>query len=261
MTQVVLRDRSQWRWLGKPMARADVVAKSTGTQVYGIDLVLPDMLHATVRMAPWGGTVARLDPSPPKACPASCACCRSPGCRGSGARHLVRDAGRAGAGRRICGPDTAGDQQAIWAALQAAHDAGDIDSRKRDDGDVDAAIGPGDFTAEYRVPFLAHAPLEPMNATVLVTDAACTIWAGTQVPDFAVARAAALTGLPKTAIRLENQMIGGSFGRRLEIDFIAQAVQIAMAVPGRPVKLTWSREEDFVHDQPRPRRSPASGAA
>lgn len=253
VTQVVLRDRSQWRWLGKPMARADVVAKSTGTQVYGIDLVLPDMLHATVRMAPWGGTVARLDPVAAEGLPGVLRVLPITG----GVAVLARDtwsAMRAALALDVefAAPDTAGDQQAIWAALQATHDAGDIDSRKRDDGDVDAAVGPGDFTAEYRVPFLAHAPLEPMNATVLVTDDACTIWAGTQVPDFAVARAAALTGLPKTAIRLENQMIGGSFGRRLEIDFIAQAVQIAMAVPGRPVKLTWSREEDFAHDQPRP---------
>ena len=253
VTDIVLRDRSQWRWLGKPMARADVVAKSTGRQVYGIDLALPEMLHATVRMAPWGGTVARLDPVAAESLPGVLRVLPIDG----GVAVLARDtwsAMRAAAALDVdfAGPDRPGDQDAIWAGLAAAHEAGDIDSRKRDDGDVDAAIGADDLTAEYRAPFLAHAPMEPMNATVLVTDGACTIWAGTQVPDFAVARAAALTGLPETAIRLENQMIGGSFGRRLEIDFIEQAVQIAMAVPGRPVKLTWTREEDFAHDQARP---------
>ncbi|WP_411839279.1 molybdopterin cofactor-binding domain-containing protein [Paracoccus sp. ME4] len=253
VTDIVLRDRSQWRWLGKPMARADVVAKSTGRQVYGIDLTLPDMLHATVRMAPWGGTVARLDPVAAESLPGVLRVLPIDG----GVAVLARDtwsAMRAAAALDVdfAGPDRPGDQDAIWAGLAAAHEAGDIDSRKRDDGDVDAAIGADDLTAEYRAPFLAHAPMEPMNATVLVTDGACTIWAGTQVPDFAVARAAALTGLPETAIRLENQMIGGSFGRRLEIDFIEQAVQVAMAVPGRPVKLTWTREEDFAHDQARP---------
>ena len=253
VTDIVLRDRSQWRWLGKPMARADVVAKSTGRQVYGIDLTLPEMLHATVRMAPWGGTVARLDPVAAESLPGVLRVLPIDG----GVAVLARDtwsAMRAAAALDVdfAGPDRPGDQDAIWAGLAAAHEAGDIDSRKRDDGDVDAAIGAGDLTAEYRAPFLAHAPMEPMNATVLVADGACTIWAGTQVPDFAVARAAALTGLPETAIRLENQMIGGSFGRRLEIDFIEQAVQVAMAVPGRPVKLTWTREEDFAHDQARP---------
>ncbi|ODT60662.1 MULTISPECIES: molybdopterin cofactor-binding domain-containing protein [Paracoccus] len=253
VTDIVLRDRSQWRWLGQPMQRADVVAKSTGTQVYGIDLVLPDMLHATVRMAPWGGTVARLDPVAAEGMQGVLRVLPITG----GVAVLARDTwsamqAAAALGVTFTPPDTAGDQDAIWAALEATHDAGAIDTRRRDDGDVDAAIAPGDFAAEYRVPFLAHAPLEPMNATVLVTGDACTIWAGTQVPDFAVARAAALTGLPESAIRMENQMIGGSFGRRLEIDFIAQAVEIAMAVPGRPVKLTWSREEDFAHDQPRP---------
>lgn len=253
VTDIVLRDRSQWRWLGQPMQRSDVVAKSTGTQVYGIDLLLPEMLHATVRMAPWGGTVARLDPVAAEGMPGVLRVLPITG----GVAVLARDtwsAMQAAAALDVdfTTPDTAGDQDAIWATLEAAHDAGDIDTRRRDDGDVDAAIAPGDFAAEYRVPFLAHAPLEPMNATVLVTGDACTIWAGTQVPDFALARAAALTGLPESAIRLENQMIGGSFGRRLEIDFIAQAVEIAMAVPGRPVKLTWSRAEDFAHDQPRP---------
>lgn len=253
VTDIVLRDRSQWRWLGKPMARADVVAKSTGRQVYGIDLAMPEMLHATVRMAPWGGSVARLDPVAAESLPGVLRVLPIDG----GVAVLARDtwsAMRAAAALDVdfAGPDRPGDQDAIWAGLAAAHEAGDIDTRRRDDGDVDAAIGAGDLTAEYRAPFLAHAPMEPMNATVLVTDGACTIWAGTQVPDFAVARAAALTGLPETAIRLENQMIGGSFGRRLEIDFIEQAVQVAMAVPGRPVKLTWTREEDFAHDQARP---------
>jgi isoquinoline 1-oxidoreductase subunit beta len=108
------------------------------------------------------------------------------------------------------------------------------------------------LTAEYRLPFLAHAPLEPMNATALFTGDGLDIWTGTQIPGFAQAAAARIAGLPIRAVRLHNQMIGGSFGRRLEDDFIRQAVQVAVALPGTPVKLTWSREEDFSHDFPRP---------
>lgn len=183
VTDIVLRDRSQWRWLGQPMQRADVVAKSTGTQVYGIDLVLPEMLHATVRMAPWGGAVAGLDPVAAEGMPGVLRVLPITG----GVAVLARDtwsAMRAAAALEVTftPPDTAGDQGAIWAALEATHDAGDIDTRRRDDGDVDAAIAPGDFAAEYRVPFLAHAPLEPMNATVLVTDDACTIWGAPRSP-------------------------------------------------------------------------------
>lgn len=253
VTDIVLRGRSQWRLLGQPMRRGDIVPKSTGTQVYGIDLSLPDMVHATVRAAPWGGGVARLDAVPAESLPGVLRVLPIEG----GVAVVARDTWSAFQGARALEvdwvlPDRPGDQDAIWAALERTFTDARVDTRRRDDGDVDAAMGADAISAEYRVPFLAHAPLEPMNATVLVTADTCTIWAGTQVPDFAVSKAAALTGLPKSAIRLENQMIGGSFGRRLELDFILQAVQIAMAFPDRPVKLTWTREEDFAHDQPRP---------
>lgn len=254
VTEVVLRDAAQWRILGTRRRRGDIVAKSTGTQLYGIDLHLPDMLYAATRSAPLGGELRVLDASAAEAL--------------AGVRQVLPIAGgvavladstwaafRGAEALRVemLPPDRPGDQAAIWDSLAATHEAGRIDSRNRDDGDVDAALdGPGAIEAEYRVPFLAHAPLEPLNATVRVTDEACEIWTGTQVPDFLVARAGALTGLPPEAVRLHNQMIGGSFGRRLEIDFILQAVEIARAVPGRPVKLTLPREEDFAQSRPRP---------
>lgn len=252
--QVVLRDRSQWRWLGKPMQRGDIVAKSTGTQVYGIDLTFDDMLYASVRAAPLGGAPDQVDSGV------------ASGMRGvhkvlqiSGGVAVIADntwrAMQALAAVDIIWkmPDRPGDQQAVWEGLTAALDSGDYDSRLRDDGDMDAALSNGAvIAAEYRLPFLAHAPLEPMNATVRIDDQGCDIWTGTQVPDFVLSKVAVLTGLPEGAIRLHNQMMGGSFGRRLELDFILQAVQVAQAAPGRPVKMTWSREEDFAQETPRP---------
>ncbi len=106
--------------------------------------------------------------------------------------------------------------------------------------------------AEYRVPYLAHAPLEPVNAVVMLKDGRLDIWVGTQIPRFVVAGAAALTGLDEKDIHLHAQISGGSFGRRLEDDFIRQAVLLAMAHRGLPIKMTWSREEDMTHDFPRP---------
>jgi isoquinoline 1-oxidoreductase beta subunit len=102
------------------------------------------------------------------------------------------------------------------------------------------------------VPYLAHATLEPMNATAVVRDGSCEIWAPTQGQTAAVAAAAAITGLPTSAITLHTTFLGGGLGRRIETDFVAQAVTVAMAHKGKPVKLVWSREEDFTHDYYRP---------
>jgi isoquinoline 1-oxidoreductase beta subunit len=106
--------------------------------------------------------------------------------------------------------------------------------------------------AEYKVPYLAHAPLEPMNAVVQFKDGRLDIWTGTQIPLFAVAAAASITGLRAEDIHLHAQISGGSFGRRLEDDYVRQAVELAKAFQGRPIKMTWTREEDMTHDFPRP---------
>lgn len=260
VTQIVLRDRAQWRHLGQPMQRGDIVAKSTGTQIYGIDLSLPDMLHATVRAAPEGGAAQIRDDSAARAMPGVHSILAITG----GVAVLVQTTWHAfraaeALDLQLTAPDDRpGDSAAIWDSLTTAHEAARPDSRNRDDGDVEAALAVAAqssgqvIEAEYRVPFLAHAPMEPLNATVRVTDSACEIWTGTQIPDFVVSKAAAMTGLPREAIRLHNQMIGGSFGRRLELDFILQAIEIAQSVPGRPVKMTWTREEDFAQSRPRP---------
>ena len=130
------------------------------------------------------------------------------------------------------------------------------DSRHKDEGNVEAALKAADpknvLQAEYRVPYLAHAPLEPMNAVVLLKDGRLDIWTGTQIPGFAVIGAAAVAGLSEDKVHMHVQIMGGSFGRRLEDDYLRQAVELAKVHQGVPIKMTWTREEDMTHDYPRP---------
>src|SRR5207244_1782337 len=123
----------------------------------------------------------------------------------------------------------------------------------RKDGDVAAAMAGAAQKVEaiYEQPFLAHATMEPVNCTVHVRPDGCDVWVGTQVPTFTQNAAAKVTGLPKAKVRVHNHLLGGGFGRRLEVDFITRAVQIAKQVTG-PVQVHWSREEDIQHDMYRP---------
>lgn len=257
-SDVALKPASQWRLLGKPMQRLDIPAKSTGTAVYGIDLRMPGMVYATVRANPrLGGGVKRFDAKKAEAA--------------KGVLKVVPIAGGVG----VIADNT-------WRAFQAANlleiewgpasypltseamfkEAAESftpkrqDSRYKDEGDVEAVLKAADsksvLQAEYRVPYLAHAPLEPMNAVVLFKDGRLDIWTGTQIPLFAVTGAAAVSGLAEDQIHLHVQVMGGSFGRRLEDDYVRQAVELAKAHQGVPIKMTWSREEDMTHDLPRP---------
>ncbi len=135
--------------------------------------------------------------------------------------------------------------------LAAASEKSGVVARK--DGDVAAAMAGAAQKVEaiYEQPFLAHATMEPVNCTVHVRSDACEIWVGTQVPTFTQNAAAKVTGLPKAKVQVHNHLLGGGFGRRLEVDFITRAVQIAKQVTG-PVQVLWSREEDIQHDMYRP---------
>ncbi|MDT8328922.1 MAG: molybdopterin cofactor-binding domain-containing protein, partial [Roseovarius sp.] len=139
-----------------------------------------------------------------------------------------------------------------WTALGESFTPAHQDSQFRDAGDVDAALAQGgDLAVEYRAPYLAHAPLEPINATVLVGAGRVDVWTGTQIPRFVQKNVANLTGIDAENVHIHALMIGGSFGHRLEDDVVRHATTLAMAVPGTPVKLTYSREEDMTHDYPR----------
>ena len=132
---------------------------------------------------------------------------------------------------------------------------GEQDSQQRNDGDVSIALaeaGSQVVSREYRAPLLAHATMEPMNATALLSGDKLEVWAGNQSPTFALQEAERVTGIPQDNIQIHTTYLGGGFGRRAEMDFIVYAVQVAKKLEGIPVKVTWSREEDMTHDCYRP---------
>ncbi|MEM6595321.1 MAG: molybdopterin cofactor-binding domain-containing protein [Pseudomonadota bacterium] len=259
MQEADLRPASEWRVLGKPFQRTDMVAKSTGTEIYGIDLQMDGMRYAAICANPGiGGALESYDAS------------AAEGMRGVEKIVEVK-AGNAGmaviasnswyafraveAIECVWGtPDYPGNSSEHWEALEASIDSeAHFDHRQRNEGDVDASLrSVTPFEAEYRAPYLAHAPMEPMNAVVQVGEDRVDIWTGTQIPLFIRNRAAAIAGLDNDAVHVHVLPMGGSFGHRLEMTHIEQAVEIAMAMPGTPIKLTWSREEDMSHDYPRP---------
>lgn len=253
--KIALKDPADWRYLGQPMQRLDIVAKSTGTQTYGIDAAELGMVHAAVRINPRrGGGVTGFDARAAEAMRGVIKVVALPGGAGVIADNTWRAMQAARAitfdwGPAPYPPTTEG----LFETIAGAFTKDARNSRLKDEGDVDKALTErADVSAEYRVPYLAHAPLEPMTAMAWLTSRGLEIRAGTQIPRFAIKTAARVSGLPEDRIVLSALPMGGSFGRRLEDDFIAQAVTLALAVPGRPVKLTWTREEDMTHDFPRP---------
>ncbi len=252
VTDVALRDPKDWRLLGKPMPRLDMVEKSTGTLTYGIDFRTKGMLHATVKVNPrQGGVMNSYDASAAKGMP--------------GVQKILEITG----GVAVVADNT-------WNAIQAAnaiefdwgaapypaeqaehweHLAGiftedHLNAEARVEGDVEAAEGE-EVSGEYRSPYIAHAPLEPLNATMLVTDERVDIWTGHQVQTMLEQIIADITGHDVENVHLHNHFIGGSFGHRLEFDFVKQTAEIANQMRGTPVQMTYSREEDFAHDFPR----------
>ncbi len=256
VTDVALRQPSEWRLIGHATPRLDMVAKSTGTQGYGIDVELPGMVHAAVVLNPaQNGALGSYDTGE---------AFKIPGVQSvveiTGGLGVVADttwtAFKGARALAVSWPDgpVPPKMDDHWQALSDSFNDDALDSRKRDDGEVDAAIAAragNVIEAEYRAPYLAHAPLEPVNATVRVDEDSVEIWTGTQIPRFVMANVARITGVAEENITLNVQMIGGSFGHRLEDTVVRHATEIAMEMKGTPVKLTYSREEDMTHDFPR----------
>jgi isoquinoline 1-oxidoreductase subunit beta len=261
---VRLKPREQWAVIGKSAARTDAPAKVDGSAQFGLDLRLPGMLYAAVRMCPMlGGAPAQVPVNDIL--------------RQSGVERVVMLPAMAGstAGFAVVG-------KSYWHAAQAAktaevgwhqRPAGAFNSaaieahlaKVAQSGDGFAFYSQGDAIEKpgagqqalevlYQAPYLAHATLEPMNCTAQFDRATgqLSVWAPTQVPNFARAVAARVAGIPQEQVTLRVTLLGGGFGRRLEVDFIAQAVTIAMECGGRPVQLIWPREEDTTHDFYRP---------
>jgi isoquinoline 1-oxidoreductase beta subunit len=253
----LLKDPRDYRIVGTNVPLLDVPAKVNGSAVFGIDITLPDMLYAAVKHAPvFGSTIKSYDPDRVLA---------RPGVEkvipvGDDAivvvAHSTWQAMEAARDLDVSfssGPPEPADSSTIFDAYQKALDDPNH-SVFRDDGDTQAAFAAAHVRVEavYAMPFLAHLCMEPMNCTAVVSDAGVTVWAPTQTNTLAHRVATEAAGVNPDRVIVYSTLIGGSFGRRAETDFVRQAVTAARAVPGRPVKLIWSREEDVQHDAYRP---------
>ena len=252
VTEVTLRDPKDWTLLGKPMKRTDMVAKSTGTLQYGIDFRTKGMLHATVKMNPrQGGALNGFDASVAETMPGVKKIFQVQ----NGVAVVADNTWRAFQAAEAIEFDWGdapypAEQEDHWHRLAGAFSDEFLNADARNEGDAGAAEGEV-IRGEYRSPYLAHAPLEPLNATVLVTDERVDIWTGHQIQTMLEQRVADITGHDLENVHLHNMFMGGSFGHRLEFGFVDQAAEIANQMRGTPVQLTYSREEDFAHDYPR----------
>ncbi|MCO6391222.1 molybdopterin-dependent oxidoreductase [Aliihoeflea aestuarii] len=256
----ILRDPAEWKLLGRPQPRLDMEAKVTGAPIFGVDVDLPDMVFATIRMNPhFGGTIRTLDDAGSLAMPGVEKLVIIETHLGNGFGVIARStwhAMRAADAVQVEWerPDRAVDDDAIWAGLEAA--VAGRGSNFRDDGDVETVFADAPrermVEAEYRVPFLAHAAMEPMNATARFRDGELDVWAPNQSPTLTRMACAREAGISQENCRVHTTSLGGAFGRRLEVDYAVYATRLAMETNGRPVKVTWTREEDMTHDMYRP---------
>jgi isoquinoline 1-oxidoreductase subunit beta len=251
---VALKGPTELKLIGTPAKRLDSQVKVNGTASYSIDVRMPGLRIATVATCPvFGGTLASLDDSKAKAITGVHQVVRLDNAVAVVGAHMW--AAKQGLGALSIqwneGPNAGLSTTDIVRQLEAASRTPGAVARK--DGDVASAMASAATTVEavYQLPFLAHATMEPVNCTVHVRPDACDVWVGTQVATRAQAVAAQVTGLPLEKVRVHNHLLGGGFGRRLEVDFVAQAVAIAKQVDG-PVKVVWTREEDIQHDVYRP---------
>lgn len=243
--------------VGTAVPRLDLPSKVDGSAVFGIDVQVPGMLHATSLHAPaFGARIASLDDTGARAMRGVLGVHRL----GESTVAVVADRwwrAKAALDALQVGwsapPEPGLDSAAIGARLRAAIDAGE-GSGFRDDGDARAVLARAGtvVSAEYAVPFLAHTTMEPIGCVAQVADGRVTVWAATQVPTFARWKAAQVAGVDVEAVTLHQTLLGGGFGRRLETDYVEEAVALAMRTGGRPVKLVWSRAEDVRHDLYRP---------
>ena len=264
-TTITLKATADFTVIGKPMPRLDSAAKSNGTATYGIDVSFPDMLYAAVGMSPFGATTA------PSVTAAQMAQSRAM----SGVRAVVSLPGS----RYGDPPALAVVAESWWQAHKAARAFAttttaeanavstvtvmqEIRSTLRNDDGMPLRFYGGakkllaaaarSVDATYEAPYLAHVTMEPMNATVRVSNGGAELWTGTQVPGYARAAVAHVLGIDDEDVTVHQHILGGGFGRRLDVDYIAQAAAIAKTAPGVPVQLIGSREDDIQHDFYRP---------
>ena len=252
--KIALKDPKDFTLIGTPAKRPDTPSKVNGTAQYGIDVRLPGMLIATVAASPvLGGRVAGLDDEKAKAVPGVRQIVQLDDAAAVVADHMwAAKQGLAALDIRWeDGPNAKVSTADVVEGLAKASETAGVTARK--DGDPASALAGAAKKVEavYESPFLAHATMEPMNCTVHVRRDGCEVWTGSQVLSRARAAAAKVTGLPLEKVVVHNHFLGGGFGRRLEVDYVTQAVRIAKQVDA-PVKVVWTREEDVQHDVYRP---------
>ena len=251
---VKLKDPSAFRIIGTPVKRLDVSGKVNGTAIYGIDVKIPDMKIATVQASPvFGGKVASLDEAAALKVPGVRQVAKIDDAVAVFADHFwaAKQGLEAASVKFDDGPNAALTTADVVAELAKASEQPGAVARK--DGDAADAFSKAAVKVEavYEAPFLAHATMEPISCTVHVTPDGCDIWVGTQVPTRAQSFVAKALNIPPEKVRVHNHLLGGGFGRRLEVDFIVQAALFA-AQAKSPIKVVWSREEDIQHDMYRP---------
>jgi isoquinoline 1-oxidoreductase beta subunit len=254
---VPLKDPKDWKIIGQPVKRLDTVPKLNGSLTYAIDVKLPDMLNAAVAQCPvFGGKLKSYDESAVKSL--------------QGVRQVVKvddstvaviadtwwQAKTALEKLPVVwdeGPNAKVSSATIDAFLKEGLDAKDAALGQKH-GNVEKALSGAAKKVEavYGTPFLNHATMEPMNCTAKVTGDLVEIWVPTQNGEAAMAAAAEAGGVPLSKVKVTKLHLGGGFGRRGQTDYVRQAVLVAKQVPGRPVKLIWSREEDMQHGYYRP---------
>jgi isoquinoline 1-oxidoreductase beta subunit len=250
---VALKEPKDFVLIGKPLKRLDTPGKVNGKVVYGIDAMLPGMKFATVAACPvFGGKVATVDDSAARKIPGVQKIVVLDDMVAVVGDHMwaakkgldaLKVSWNEGANANVSSKD-------VWQALRAASEKDGAVAKS--EGDIAKGLATGErLEASYELPFLAHAPMEPLNATVHVKPDSCEIWTGTQILTRVQSEAAKAAGLPLDKVIVNNHLIGGGFGRRLEPDMVVAAVRVAKQVDG-PVKVVWTREEDIQHDIYRP---------
>lgn len=253
-TEVKLKDPSRFRIIGTPAKRLDVSGKVNGTAQYGIDTKLPNMKVATVAASPvFGGKLASFDEAAAKKIRGVVQVVKLDNALAVIGDHYwaAKQGLEAAAPVFDEGPNANLTTADVAAALaKASERTGAI---AKNEGDAAKVLGaaPRKVEAVYEAPFLAHATMEPMNCTVSVDEKGCDVWVGTQVPVTCQQTVAKALDLDMGKVRIHGHLLGGGFGRRLEVDYVLQAALIAKNLK-YPVKVIWSREEDIQHDMYRP---------
>ncbi|HJV75232.1 MAG TPA: xanthine dehydrogenase family protein molybdopterin-binding subunit [Noviherbaspirillum sp.] len=258
--EIRLKDPKDFKLIGQPQARRDSLLKVNGAARYGLDARPPGLIFAAVKMCPAiGGSLQKADVGAVKGLPGVIRVVdfsgAAPGL--SGVAVLASSywqAKQAAATMPVIwndGPNAKLSTETVFAELNAKLDSESgftyYEAGEPDNGKVAKTV-----KAEYRAPFLAHATMEPINCTAQVKGGKVTLWVSTQVPSIAVDTAARVAGVEADDVILHAAYLGGGFGRRLEVDMVAQAVAIAKEADGIPVQVIWSREDDIAHDFYRP---------